>query len=71
MEAKARDVHVFRTRRHFQQLQYARTLSDLAGSDPARLAGSVKLFKPFMPEAANHAFSVKHLVYSVNQIVVY
>jgi hypothetical protein len=28
----------------------------LSGTDPARLASSIKLLEPFMPEAANHAF---------------
>src|ERR1700757_947467 len=56
MEAKSRDVHLFRTGGHFQQLQDARALPSLIGSDPARLAGQVELLKSFMPEAANHSF---------------
>jgi hypothetical protein len=28
----------------------------LSGTDPARLASSIKLLEPFMPEAANHTF---------------
>jgi len=56
MEAKACNVHVLRAPRHLQQLQDARALPDLSGTDPARLASSIKLLEPFMPEAANHAF---------------
>jgi hypothetical protein len=42
----------------------------LIGADAASLAGEVKLLKSFMPEAADHAWSVKYMVYIVNQIVV-
>ena len=58
LEAKARDVHVFRLSRHFQQLQDTHTLPDMIGTDPACRAGAVDLFKPFVPEAADHLFSV-------------
>ena len=66
VEAKARDVHVLRPPRHLQQLQDTHALPDLAGADPARLAGEVNLLKPFVPETADHSLSVKSLVYSVN-----
>ena len=55
VEAKASDVHVLRLRRHFQKLQDANALPDMIGADPACLAGTVDLFKPFMPEAADHS----------------
>jgi hypothetical protein len=51
-------------------LQDAHALPDLVGADPACLAGEVNFFKPFVPEAADHSFSVNALVYSVNKTVV-
>jgi hypothetical protein len=50
VEAKARDIHVRRLSRYFQQLQDTHALPDMIGADPARLAGQVYFFKPFMPE---------------------
>src|SRR6266404_1763870 len=59
VKAKTRDVHVLRLPRYFQQLQDAHALPEMAGADPARLAGTVDLFKPPVPEATDHSFSVK------------
>ena len=52
--------------RYFQQLHDAHALPDMIGADPACLAGKIDLFKSFMPEAADHSFTVNVLVYSVN-----
>jgi hypothetical protein len=66
VEAKAGDVHIPRLPCYFHQLQDTHALPDLIGADPARPAGQVNFFKPFMPEAADHSCSVNVLVYSVN-----
>jgi len=66
VEAKARDVHVLRLRRYFQQLQDTHALPDMFGADPTGLAGEVNFFKPFMSEVADPSFSVNVLVYSIN-----
>jgi hypothetical protein len=67
VEVEARDVHVSRRRRHFQQLKDADASPDLTGTDPARLAGAVNLFKPLVPEADDHRFIVNYLVYAVQK----
>jgi len=54
MEAKACDVHVFRTHGNFQQLQDAHALPYTVGPNPSCLAGGVNLFKPFVSEATYH-----------------
>jgi hypothetical protein len=54
VEAKACDVHVLGFCGHIQQLQDASALPNMIGTDPASLAGEVDLFKPFVPEAADH-----------------
>src|SRR5271157_961614 len=59
VKTKACDVQVLRPLRHFQQLQDTHALPDVIGADPACLAGAVDLFKPFMPEAADHFFQCK------------
>jgi hypothetical protein len=46
VEAKARDIHVPRLPRYFQQLQDPHVLPDMIGTDSARLARAVNLFKP-------------------------
>src|ERR1017187_5296627 len=69
VEAKAGDVHVFRSLGHFQQLQDSCALPDLAGANPAGLAREIKLLKPLMPEAANHSSSVNRMVYIVKHSV--
>src|SRR6266852_9025915 len=62
VETKACDVHVLRLPRYFQQLQDAHALPDMIGADPACLTCAVDLFKPLMPEATDHSFSVKRIV---------
>jgi hypothetical protein len=56
VKAKARNVHVVRLLRHFQQLQDANTLPAMDGTDAAGVAGAVDLFNTFLPEAADHSF---------------
>jgi hypothetical protein len=53
MEPTARDVHVLRLSRYFQQLQDTRTFPDLIGADPPCLPA--EFFKAFMPEAAERS----------------
>ena len=65
VEAKTRDVHVFRLPRHFKQLQDAYALSYVIGADPACSAGAVNLLKPLCLKLAIIC-SVKCIVYSVN-----
>jgi hypothetical protein len=66
MKVKARDVHIRRLRGYFQHLQDTHALFNVIRTDPARLAGQIYFFKPFMPETADHSSSVNYLVYSVN-----
>jgi hypothetical protein len=48
-------------------LQDADALPDLVGANPASRACAVELLKPFVPEVADHCWSVNLLVYSVKR----
>jgi len=58
MKAKARNTHILRPSRDFQQLQDTNTFSGVIGTDPAGFACKVDLFKSLVPEASDHCLSV-------------
>jgi hypothetical protein len=55
-------------RRYIQQLQAAHAFPEMGVADPAGRVGEVNLFKPFMPEAAEHSLSVYLPVYGATKL---
>ncbi len=68
VEVEAGDIQLLRQARDFKQLQNANALPDVIGANPASLASEVNLFKPLVPERADHFRSVDYLVYNIKRL---